>query len=284
MINIISLSLIGIIDNSKMRPILSIVITCYNLGEYLQEAIDSIKQYTYPDEYEIILVNDGSTDAKTNSILEEIVKYDSKINYINQPNLGLAKARNNGIKKAKGEYIIPLDADNKLRTEFIAQTINILNNNPDIDIVHGNAQNFGNKTDIWQSKPFYFPEMLINSYIDACAGFRKSTWEKMNGYDENMPVMGFEDWDLWLRMGNAGCHFKYVNEIFFDYRIRDNSMLADAWDKRQLLLDYIFNKKELYHLGLFRKYVIENQKLKQEPSFNFLFKIIIKKVKRKLHL
>ncbi|URC13082.1 glycosyltransferase family A protein [Flavobacterium sp. B183] len=266
------------------NPKISIVITCYNLGQYLKEAIDSIKDYQKKEDYEIILVNDGSTDPVTNTILDDIVLKDKTIYYINQPNLGLAKARNNGIKEAHGQYIIPLDADNKLRTEFITRTISILDNNKDVDVVHGNAQNFGNKNNIWQSKSFYFPEILLNNYIDACAGFRKSTWVKLGGYDENMPVMGFEDWDLWLRMGNIGCKFEYVNEIFFDYRVRDNSMLTDAWEKRKVLLDYIFNKKELKHLGLFRAYIIENQRLKEEPSFKFLMKVMIKKVKRKFHV
>ncbi|SDH42229.1 N-terminal domain of galactosyltransferase [Flavobacterium omnivorum] len=264
------------------NPSLSIIITCYNLGEYLEEAIASIKEYSMNEDYEVILVNDGSTNATTNAILEEVVKSDKAIIYINQSNLGLAKARNNGIKQAKGKYIIPLDADNKLRPEFIEQTISILNNNLEIDVVHGNAQNFGNKVSIWKSKPFNFPEMLLNNYIDACAGFRKSTWEKLGGYDETMPVMGFEDWDLWLRMGNAGCRFEYVDELFFDYRVRDNSMLSEAWQKRSKLLDYIFNKKELKHLALFRESVIENKKLKEEPSFNLLITTILKKVKRKL--
>jgi glycosyltransferase involved in cell wall biosynthesis len=265
------------------KPIVSIIITCYNLGEYLQEAIDSIKRYPNHEDYEIILVNDGSTNENTKTIIEQLIQNDPSINYINQINLGLAKARNNGIKAAKGHYIIPLDADNTVRPEFITQTIHILNNNPNVEVVHGNAQNFGNKTNIWYSRPFYFPEMLLNNYIDACAGIRKSTWEKMNGYDENMPVMGFEDWDLWLRMANAGYHFEYVNEIFFDYRVRTNSMLVDAWKKRKILLDYIFNKKELKHLAVFRDFVIENQKLKEEPSFVFLLHTMIKKVKRKLH-
>ena len=265
------------------KPSVSIIITCYNLAEYLQDAIDSIKEYADSDDYEIILINDGSTDAITNFILQSIAENDKSIQLINQPNLGLAKARNNGIKLAKGNYIIPLDADNKLRPEFIKQTIAILNNNPNTTVVHGDAQNFGSKTNIWKSKPFYFPEILLNNYIDACAGFRKSAWEKLGGYDENMPVMGFEDWDLWLRMGNSGCEFQYVNKIFFDYRVRDNSMLADAWKKREVLLHYIFNKKELHHLSYFRECLIENQKLKKESSVKMMIQVILKKIKRKFH-
>ena len=263
------------------QPKLSIVITCYNLGEYLKDATDSIKEYGNSDDYEIILVNDGSTDLLTIATINEILKKDATIHYINQSNLGLAKARNNGIKLAKGNYIIPLDADNKVRHEFIAQTISILDDNPNTAVVHGDAQNFGNKTNIWKSKPFYFPEMLLNNYIDACAGFRKSAWEKLGGYDVNMPVMGFEDWDLWLRMGNSGCGFQYVNKIFFDYRVRDNSMLTDAWKKREVLLLYIFNKKELQHLKHFRECLIENQKLKEEPSVKMMIQVILKKIKKK---
>lgn len=266
-----------------MNPKLSIIISCYNLGEFLQEAIDSIKSFQPSSDLEIILVNDGSTDVLTNSSIKNILEKESNIIYLNQPNLGLAKARNNGIKMAKGDYIIPLDADNKLRPEFIKQTITILDNNPDIDVVHGNAQNFGNKNNVWKSKPFEFTEMLLNNYIDACAGFRKSTWEKVGGYDENMPVMGFEDWDLWLRMGIADCKFQYVDELFFDYRVRDNSMLSDAWAKRQDLLNYIFSKKETKHLAVFREVIIENKKLKEEPSFNFLIQTILKKIKRKFN-
>jgi glycosyltransferase involved in cell wall biosynthesis len=265
------------------KPFLSIIITCYNLGEFLQEAIDSVQEYCNIQEYEIILVNDGSTDALTNQIIELISKNDLSITLINQPNLGLAKARNSGIKESKGEFIIILDADNKLRPIFLEKTIEILKNNQAIDVVHGNAQNFGNKNTVWQSKPFDFKEMLLNNYIDACAGFRKSTWEKLGGYDENMPLMGFEDWDLWLRMGNSGCQFKYADEIFFDYRVRDHSMLSDAWKKRNVLLNYIFSKKELKHLYYFRECLIENKKLKEEPSMNRITKIILKKLKRKLN-
>lgn len=262
---------------------ISIIITCYNLGNYLEEAVASCKEYAPSSDYEIILVNDGSTDEATIKILERIAEQDKAILVLNQPNMGLAKARNNGIKLAKGKYIIPLDADNKLRPEFIKQTISILDSNEAIDVVYGDAQLFGNKTSLWKGKSFDIAEMVLNNYIDACAGFRKSVWEELGGYDENMPVMGFEDWDLWLRMAVRGVQFQYVEDVFFDYRVRDNSMLAEAWKERPLLLDYIFNKKELKHLLAFRNCLIENQKLNQEPAINTILGQLFKKIKRKLH-
>lgn len=266
-----------------MIPNISIIITCYNLGNYLEEAIASVKNYSPLEDYEIILVNDGSSDEKTINVLETIDQNDKYIYVVNQPNMGLAKARNNGIKLAKGKYIIPLDADNKLRPQFIKQTIAILDLDDNIDVIFGDAQLFGNKDSVWKGKPFDIAEMVLNNYIDACAGFRKSVWEELGGYDENMPVMGFEDWDLWLRMAVRGYQFEYVETIFFDYRVRDNSMLSDAWKERPLLLDYIFNKKELTHLLPFRNCLIENQKLKQEPAVAAIFGQLLQKIKRKLH-
>lgn len=264
------------------HPVLSIVITCYNLGNYLEEAIESIKQYSSSEEYEIILVNDGSNDKNTISILKHLEINEPRVIVLNQPNLGVGKARNNGIKLAKGKFIIPLDADNKLRPAIIAQTISILNQNVDVDIVHGNVQLFGNKSDIWYSKPFNIEDFVLTNYIDTCAGFRKTAWELVGGYDENRFVMGFEDWDLWLRMAVKGFNFQYVDEIFFDYRVRDNSLLSKAWENRETLLDYIFSKKELTPLGVLRKCLIENKKLREEPSFTFLIKTLLKKIKRKL--
>lgn len=266
-----------------MIPKTSIIITCYNLGNYLEEAIANIKDYPPSEDYEVILVNDGSTDEVTIQILKAIEQEDKSVFVLHQPNMGLAKARNNGIKLAKGKYIIPLDADNKLRPEFIKQTIVILDSNKEVDVVHGDAQLFGNKNSVWKGKPFDIAEMVLNNYIDACAGFRKSVWKELGGYDENMPVMGFEDWDLWLRMAVRGHQFQYVEAIFFDYRVRDNSMLSDAWKMRPLLLDYIFNKKELKHLSPLRNCLIENQKLKQEPALATIIGQLFRKIKRKLH-
>jgi glycosyltransferase involved in cell wall biosynthesis len=265
-----------------MHPKLSIIITCFNLGHYLEEALDSVFNHSLREKIEIIVVNDGSTDSITLNVLQNIEKKFPEVIILNQENKGLARARNNGISIAKGEYIIPLDADNKLRHVFIAQSISILDSNSSIDVVYGDAQFFGNKNSVWENKKLNIEEMLLNNHVDACAAFRKSVWETVGGYDENMPVMGFEDWDLWLRMLVKGCGFYYISEICFDYRVRDNSMLSDAWQKRLEIIEYIFNKKELKYLKDFRACVIENRSLKEEPSYAYAMGIIGKKIKRKI--
>ena len=255
----------------------SIVITCYNLGEYLLEALNSIdNNLPY---LETIIVDDGSTDISTIEIIDQISKQ-PKVSLIRQANWGLAKARNNGVLAAQGEYIIILDADNKLRPHFPEIAKDILDQNSQTDVVYGDAEFFGNKNSIWKGKPFDIKEMVLNNYIDACACIRKTALLKVGCYDEGMPAMGFEDWDLWLRLAVAGSGFKYVDDILFDYRVRNNSMLSDAWKRRQELVDYIFSKDELNHLYHLRNCLIENNRLKSEPSFKYILDTLMRKLKR----
>jgi glycosyltransferase involved in cell wall biosynthesis len=96
------------------NPRISVVIPCYNHGIYIQDAIDSVEASSCKN-YEIIIVNDGSTDAFTTKKIGELIKRGYHV--INHPNQGLARARNNSIAAAVGEYIMPLDADNKTQTD-----------------------------------------------------------------------------------------------------------------------------------------------------------------------
>lgn len=259
----------------------SIVISCYNLGEYLSDLISSIWNVVNRDNVEVILMNDGSTDQVTLDELYRIRTTYPNIQVFNQKNSGLAEARNNGIKRAKGEYIIPLDADNKLNPNFIDSVIKIFKENPEIDIIHGDALFFGEREGLWKGKPFDWNEMVMNNYIDACAAFRKEVWTSLKGYDKGMPFMGFEDWDFWLRAANKGFKFYYLNEISFEYRVRNGSMLDDAWKKREELVSYIFDKPELLLAKELRLAQIEIQELKQEPSLKEIFRWISKKILRK---
>ncbi len=96
---------------------------------------------------------------------------------------------------------------------------------------------------------------MIDNYIDACSVFRKSVWEKLNGYDVNMPIMGYEDWDLWLRAALDGQHFYYVNKVLFDYRVLANSMSNSNSRSAPLLLSEYMDEKYKDYIG--KKYVEE---------------------------
>ncbi len=113
-------------------PKVSVIIPCYNHGKYIDEAVDSILNQTFKD-FEIIIVNDGSTDELTNNKLKQYDK--PKTFVINKENEGLSVARNTAIKRAVGEYILTLDADDTFEPSFLYRAVYVLDNKPEIGIV-----------------------------------------------------------------------------------------------------------------------------------------------------
>jgi glycosyltransferase involved in cell wall biosynthesis len=226
-------------------PQVSIIIPCFNQGDYLEEALQSIFQCGDKNSFEVIIVNDGSTDSATITKLNQLAA--KGYNIINQANKGLGAARNAGIKAASGKYILPLDSDNKIRPEYISEGIRLLDEDSALDVVYGNAEYFGEKSGIWESSEFNLQHLMIENYIDACAVFRKSTWERVGGYDENMPIMGYEDWDLWLRIAFQNGKFRYVDKVLFDYRYSAQSMINSLnKDKLSVIFDYMEKKHSRY--------------------------------------
>jgi glycosyltransferase involved in cell wall biosynthesis len=228
----------------------SIVVTCFDLGAYLHEALASI-----PDDFEygpveVIVVDDGSTDPLTRTVVDGLDR--QRYTVIVQPNMGLAKARNNGIARSSGEYIIPLDADNRLNAEGVRTAVRSLDLHADIDIAYGNAQFFGARSGQWVVAKFDLARLLRRNYIDACACFRRTVWERLNGYDEHMPHMGWEDWDMWLRASVLGMRFDHIGGTFFDYRVREGSMISDTNRHADVLTAYIFQKPALRNLASLR--------------------------------
>jgi glycosyltransferase involved in cell wall biosynthesis len=238
-----------------MNPKISIVIPCYNMGDFVKEALASVLDFPDQDAIEIIVVNDGSNDNDyTKNILDSYKN--SNITIIHQDNQGLGSARNNGINVAKTPYVIPLDADNKLRHDYITRGISILDVFDKVGLVYGNNKQFGLYDQEVIVGDFDASRLLHKNYIDACVVLRKSAWESVNGYDEHMPIMGYEDWDLNMRLFFKGWQFKYINEVLYDYRVRENSMLVASNKNKTLLLEYMFSKPELQQAKLLRDKVV----------------------------
>ncbi len=221
---------------------ISIVIPCYNQGHFIQEALDSIYLNNRTDLYEIIIVNDGSTDANTINVLNKLSE--NGMNVIFQENKGLSAARNAGILQAKGEYILPLDADNKIRPDYINKSIEILDARKEVAVVYGDAQNFGEKNDRWVVGEFNLQRLMIANFIDACAVIRKPVLLDVGMYDEK-GIGGLEDWDLWLRIAFSRGEFVYVPEVLFDYRVATSSMsgqFVKNYSRRNYYIDYVESK------------------------------------------
>lgn len=226
-------------------PKVSIIIPCYNHGMYIADAIESVNKIVDKDLYEVIIINDGSTDGHTNDVLKKYAEKGFKV--IFQKNMGLSEARNNGISIAKGEYILPLDSDNMIRPEYIYKSIKIFEQYPDISIVYGNAQLFGEKIGTIIPGPFNLQKLMITNYIDACAIYRKKVWEETNGYDKNVAT---EDWEFWMHAAFKGFKFHYINEILFDYRLLSNSMVREinkSKIKGNNIIEYMMSKHKYYY-------------------------------------
>lgn len=254
-----------------MLPRISIIIPCYNHGQYIREAINSVEECKDNHLYEIIILNDGSTDEFTIDILRQLA--DEGYNVINQHNQGLGATRNNGIKMAAGEYILPLDSDNKIRKEYIYESIQILDSHSDVKMVYGDFEYFGDKKGEHKVGEFNLQKIMIGNYIDACAVFRKSAWETIGGYDENMPVMGMEDWDLWLNMCLTGYKFQYINKILFDYRISRNSMRTNLHSKNSVTLEAYMQSK--YNGYLNKKFINEELLFKGKKNKKLILKFFL---------
>lgn len=227
-----------------LQPIISVIIPCYNHGKYITEAIDSIEKSTRKD-FEIIIINDGSTDKETIDQLEVF----NKKGYIvlNQINKGAMNARNNGIKISKGKYVLPLDADNLIYPEMISKSVELMENDSSISIVYSDRMLFGERNGLIKVGTFNLPLMLIENQIDTCAVFRKEVWIKTGGYDENMPMQGWEDWDFWLTSYSLGFNFAYLPEPLFQYRVSVSSAIQNLMNSERLdeMKKYLMTKHVL---------------------------------------
>ena len=244
----------------------SIVIPCYNRGAMLREAIASVEQVRNAHLLEVIVVDDGSSDTEMARILVEAREAGYRV--VAQPNRGPAAARNTGIRFAKGEFILPLDSDNRLRDVYLNEGVALLKENPSIGVVYADAEYFGERSGRGCVPDFNLLSLIRMNFIDACALYRKRLWEEVGGYDEQVICMGVEDWDFWLRLAARGARFFHVPKIAFDYRVQSDSMIVKAIGlgyrassfaemrtspRLAELINYIFGKPEMAFYKLLRE-------------------------------
>jgi glycosyltransferase involved in cell wall biosynthesis len=229
----------------------SVIIPCFDDGQFLIEAIASFERVV-PKNCELIVVNDGSKEPRTLEILKTL--RDAGYSILDQENQGLSEARNAGIRLAAGRYILPLDADNRLRAGFVEAATEILDSSSEIGIVYGYRRLFGMKTDLDKVAEFDLEEILTFNYIDAGAMFRKQVWADCGGYDQR--VSPLEDWDLWIGAAEKGWRFHRLPQVTFEYRVRPDSLLSmvdNAEFLDHLLESMIIKHYELYEPRLVRQ-------------------------------
>lgn len=208
-------------------PAVSIVIPCYNLGAYLPETLESVHRQTR-DDWEAIVVNDGSTDDTATRVEEALRRYGhDRLRYVEQPNRGLPAARNAGIERARGRYILPLDADDLLGPAFLEETVEVLEAFPELGIVYTHLQAFGGES--WQAAcpPWNPCRLLDQNRLPYASLYRREVWESVGGYDPAMRE-GYEDWEFWVAAAEAGWQATCVPRALFFYRRRPGSLLSHA--------------------------------------------------------
>lgn len=195
---------------------LSVIIPVYNTPvHFIQECLDSTKLLDDLCEYEIIMVNDGSTNPETCRFINNAAKF-NRVKIITQQNNGTSNARNNAIAHSIGQYILPLDADDILHHN-INYFIDCLKQNPHIDVLYGDCQYFGDDNKYFNSMPYSTAQLLLfGNILTVCSFFKKSLWEKVGGYDETFRTA--EDWEFWCRCAMNGANFKHIPYINFQYR------------------------------------------------------------------
>lgn len=201
-----------------MSELVSIIIPCYNQGEYIEETLQSVLSQTY-ENIEIIIINDGSTDNSDETI-SNLIKEKPSIQYIPIANGGVSKARNIGISKASGKFVLPLDADDIILPEYTKMAVEEFKKDPALIVVTALGEFFGEENGPMNLPEFSMKKMLHGNIIYCPSFFKKDDWEKIGGFDEKMTHL--EDWDFYIRLTNLNPEkIKRLNYTALRYRIKE---------------------------------------------------------------
>lgn len=201
----------------RKKPLVSVILPVYNESVFLQKAIDSIVNQSYPN-IEIIIVNDGSTNPEVEEIC---LKYIDKIVYLRKENGGVASALNYAINAAKGEYIARMDGDDISYPERICKQVEFLESNRDIDICGTNYEYIDdNDAVIYRvNLPLEDYEIKVqnifqNSLCHPSIMLRKKVFDNGLRYNESVKA---EDYELWFRL-ERNVKFANLEEYLIGHR------------------------------------------------------------------
>lgn len=219
--------------------LVSIIIPYFNAHATILATLHSIKKQTYPN-YEIILINDGSTAAESKKLLEELT--DENLHIVHKENSGPSSARNQAIKLAKGDYIIPLDSDDLILPNTIQESIEFLKKYPEYGVVYGMIQMLPNNT-IRIQEEVDVAKMLIYNQLIVSAVIRKEVFNELGGYDEKLDKLGLEDWEFWLRVLQSKWKIKKMESLHFSIRESGESRThLSANQNLDKIKEYVYQK------------------------------------------
>lgn len=231
------------------RPLVSVVVPHHNLGSYLTATLDNLAAQSYRN-IEIVVVDDASTDPQSLRLIDELACKEDALLKIARltANVGLAAARNIGVRLATGRYVLTLDADDLIHPHFLEVGVAALENSTEFDIVvtpagyflDGEAQPAPGEAANFCDYAMFSGEAVVaglleNRFSTATALFRKSALDDFP-YVESLNC--YEDWSLFMRMCDAGRRFLVTTDVFFFYRRRLNSMVHASRDLARKRIEY----------------------------------------------
>ena len=248
-----------------------LVIPCFNQAEYLSECLDSVLAQAYRD-WVCMVVDDGSSDD-TRQVAEGYTAADERMRYFWQQNRGLGAARNSGVRHTISEYILPLDADDRLHPAYLEKTVTAIADRPEVKVVYTGCRFFGALDTDMQIRKYSYQQLLKGNIFPATALYRRSDYESTPGYNEAMLYQGWEDWDFWLSLLGPDDKVYQVDETLFYYRRKAESMitcLEDESKRRELRRQIFLSHREVYNkhfedpINLYYRIRFLEQELKDE--------------------
>ena len=209
---------------------ISAIITCYKEGKLIYNALDSLMQQSDKD-FEIIIINDCSTDDETNKICEDLSKNNLIQVIRNEKNVGLSGSRNIAVEKMKGDVSVFLDADDVLPENAISDIRMTFEKDKNTDFVFGNyIKKETSCTDIIDcslianEKGYLSPNLLAENWILlGTSPFKKSMWKKINGYSLEFSNT-CQDVDFWQRALLSGANGRYINRAIYTWNFFSSNM------------------------------------------------------------
>lgn len=235
-------------------PKVSVIIPCFNQVKYVEYAVTSVLNQVYTD-YEIIIINDGSTEHNAVNLLNTFKG--NNVIIVHEVNKGVSAARNKGISIATGEYILPLDADDAIHPFFLKEAVFLLDEFKDFEIVTTGVKYFGALQHEEYLPEYSRKQHLLQNLFFNTSLFRKKSFFNVGGYDEDFKT-GWEDWDFYLRLITKEYQIGRIEKCYLYYRIKDSSRNSDLVSERLSSVEK----------QLFKKYIHEFMFYFPEPISN----------------
>ena len=231
-----------------MQPKVSIIIPCYNGEKYLHETLNCIQNQTFGD-WECIIVNDGSIDGSL-EIMKEYSEKDHRFLFVDKENEGPSAARNCGVRYSRGDYLLFLDSDDIIATDYIYKGAIYLDRHSECALYYSQTKYFGSRNDVMDSSYSGYKDLLARNSIVCTCIIRRYDFDRIGGFDESMK--GYEDWEFFIRLLYHNDQVFQESEVLFYYRMHNSPIGVNfqAGQREEELRSYIFNK----HYDIYREF------------------------------